>query len=258
MDITIVLPVSRDHHLRQIFTNLEFLECDPEHTNLLVYVDGDQKLYEAARNFTVMSRFKQRLCLFRSRGLPNISSLHRRRQRIADIHNELKGIIKQCDYIFMLEDDTLFPYNTLQKLIRWYSIYPYAGFISAAELGRWGLAYIGGWKVNDPYTVTHIESIKNSEEMREVDAAGFYCQLVPYKNYMLHNFKPYEDLLGPDFNYGIELRRAGYKNYMDVSIKCRHITQTEEITFMNSEIVQLKYDREGTKWKQGIHYNMNI
>ena len=75
---------------------------------------------------------------------------------------------------------------------------------------------------------------------------------------MLHNFKPFENLLGPDFDYGAELRRAGYKNYLDLSIKCRHLTQTEEITFMNKEIVELTFTKKDNKWSQSIHYNKQI
>lgn len=258
MDITIVLPVSRENFLKQVFTNLEFMDCDREHTHLLVYVDGDPRLYEAARRYTVNSKFSQKLCIYRSKGLPNPNSVIRRRQRIAAIHNELKTLINPCDYIFMLEDDTLFPNNTIQKLVKNYAMYPYAGFISAMELGRWGVAYIGGWKVNDPYDIHEIKSIDDGNDLIEVDAAGFYCQFTTYKNYINYEFAPFENLLGPDFNFGITLRRQGYKNYIDQSIKCRHLTLKGEVAFGKDDITGVTYTKEGNKWQTGFRSSITI
>lgn len=230
---------------------LDMLECDSETTNLLVYVDGDFNLYQKARNLTVATRFKEKLCQYRRKGLPNVGSVRSRRTRIADIHAEVKEMIDKCDYVFLLEDDTVIPLNTLKVLLKNYSDYPYAGFISGVELGRWGYTHIGAWKVDDIYNVKRITSIPNdnSNPLVEVDAAGFYCCLIKRENYMNTDFKPFENILGPDVDFGIKLRQSGLKNYVNYGLHCKHLTKHGEITFINSEIVQVEFNKVGEKWE---------
>lgn len=254
--VTIVLLVSREFFLQRIFANLDFLECNAEETNLLVYVDGDWNIYEKARNLTQASKFKEKLCVYRRKGLPNVGSIRSRRKRIADIHTEVKEIIVNCEYIFLLEDDTLIPNNTLKMLLKDYADNPYAGFISGIELGRWGYTHIGAWRVDDIYDPKRITSIpmKSSvssdtlNDVEEVDAAGFFCCMVKKDNYLKTEMDPFEDILGPDVNFGIKLRQAGFKNFVDYGIRCRHLTKRGDINFQNSVIVQMEFTKDGEKW----------
>lgn len=248
MVTTIVLLVSREFFLQRIFANLDLLECDPAMTNLLVISDGDYTLFERSRNFTVNSRFKERLCIYRKKGLPNVGSVRSRRTRIADIHNEAKELIQECDYILLLEDDTIISPNTLKALLSDYSYAPHAGFISGVELGRWGYTHIGAWKVDDIYNTKQITSVLDGNGLEEVDAAGFFCCLVKKDNYIKHNFQPFENILGPDVNFGLELRKVGLKNYIDYTVKCKHITKRGDISFHNSDIMQVQFTKENEKW----------
>jgi hypothetical protein len=59
----IILPVSREQHLLRVFASLEILECDRERTGLLVYVDGDEALYEVVANLVDQSKFAEHLCV---------------------------------------------------------------------------------------------------------------------------------------------------------------------------------------------------
>lgn len=245
--VTIVLLVSREFFLQRIFANLETLECNAAETNLLVYVDGDWNTFEKARNLTQESKFKERLCIYRRKGLPNVGSIRSRRNRIADIHTEIKEVIVNCDYIFLLEDDTLIPNNALKLLLKDYSENPYAGFVSGVELGRWGYTHIGAWKVDDVYDPKRITSIPNGQGTIEIDAAGFYCCLLKKDNYLKTDMQPFEDILGPDVNFGIKLRQGGFKNYVNYDIKCRHLTKRGDINFQNSVIVQMEFTKTD-KW----------
>lgn len=246
--VTIVLLVSRETFLQRIFTNLELLECQSVDTNLFVYVDGDYTLFEKARNFTVKSKFIEKLCVYRRKGLPNVGSIRSRRKRIADIHNEIKASINKCEYIFLIEDDTIVPLNTLQTLLQNYSDFPFAGFISGIELGRWGYAHIGAWLIDDAYNTKRITSVPNESGIKEVDAAGFFCCLIKRDNYMQHNFLPYEDILGPDVDFGIKLRQAGLKNYINYDLKCKHVTKRGDINFLNTDVIQVEFNKDGEKW----------
>ena len=107
--------------------------------------------YFNARNLTVNSKFNEKLCVYRKKGVPTVSSVRRRRQRIADIHNEIRGLLNKGDYILLLEDDTLFPTNSLKTLLKQASQTPNFGVLSAIQLGRWGYKHIGAWDFDDIY-----------------------------------------------------------------------------------------------------------
>jgi len=243
MVTTIIMPISRPDYLKRVFANLEMMECDASETALLILVDGDMELYEVARNFTVKSKFAEKLCVYRRKGNPNVSSVHRRRQRIADIHAEMQELIKSSEYIFMIEDDTLFSGLTLHNLLKLYSEYPYAGFISGVQIGRWGYTHIGAWLFDDVYKPNNITSAPKGKGMLEVDAAGFFCCLTKREYYMKHHFEPYDTILGPDVNYGIYLRQMGLLNYIDYGITCTHLTKKGEIKFINTPIQQVTFHR---------------
>lgn len=253
--ITIVLPVSRPDYLAQIFTYLELLDCNREETNLLCYVDGPLELFQKARNYTVNSKFKERLCVYRRKGITSVSSVHRRRQRIADIHNEIKELINKTDYIFLTEDDTLMPMDSLKKMYNLALTKKYFGFISGVEVGRWGFRHIGAWIVDDIYDIKQVTSIQAGQGIEAVDGAGLYCCFTTRENYMKNVFKPFDSILGPDVDFGINLRKQGFKNYIDHSIQCQHLAKKKTITVANSKIIRVRFDRdEGERfwWKQSI------
>jgi hypothetical protein len=250
MVTTIIIPVSRPDFLHRIFAQLELMDCDPANTHIVVYIDGNMQLYEVASNLVRESRFANKKCIFRRKGLPNVGSVRGRRRRIADIHNELKGIVDHCDMVFLLEDDTLFPTNVMTKLLKTYSEHPYAGFVSAIEIGRWGFEMIGAWKVDDVYRTTKLVTIPLGQSIEEVDAAGLYCCMMKYDVYQKHKFEPFGDVLGPDVNMGLWLRQQGYKNYVDHSIRCKHLTKRGEITVEKATIVQVEIMKTDSGWSQ--------
>lgn len=250
--VTIILPISRPHFLDKVFSALEMMNFDAKETNIFVYVDGNHALFELAQNFVAHSRFVGKYCIMRKKGQPTDSNLRLRRERIADIHNEIKQYLPKSDFIFSLEDDTVVPQHTLESLLHSYSVYPYAGFISGVEVGRWGIPAIGGWKANDVYVPTELMSILPKKDIEEVDAAGLYGCLIKTDRYMQHTFSPFVDILGPDVNFGLAMRQEGYVNYMDHSLRFMHMTHDmgkhKAITVENSAIVQVKYTKENDKW----------
>lgn len=220
--ITIVLLVSRDFLLSQLFNRLDKLLCDRHMTNLLVLVDGEKDLYLKARNLTVASNFAQKLCVSAKPPKHRSPSQSFRRKRIAYLHNEAKTYIEPCEYILLLEDDGLFPLDGLDKLLKLYKQYPDAGFIEGLELGRWLSRYIGAWLVDDPFDVKEIRSIDyKPDTVISIDAGGLYFTLTRFSRYMDHMFAPTNNF-GPDIIWGLELRKQGYTNYIDTSILVEH------------------------------------
>jgi hypothetical protein len=217
-----VVPISRQSFLKRFFDGLNNLIV-PDGTKLITYVDGDLRLFEQARNFTHASQFTERLCVYRNKGIPSVSDYRKRRQRISDIHNEIKNSV-QTEYVFLTEDDTLLPPDALQVLSE---SYKNMGYISGIQVGRWGWLSLGAWK--------NMESIPLGEGLTPVDAAGMYCLLTKTENYQNHHFKPYKDILGPDVDFGLALAN----NYVHQDVRCGHMTLSHDIWFDNVERVRI-------------------
>lgn len=255
MITTIVLPVSRPDFLKRIFAQLEMMSCDQKNTNLLVYVDGDMRLFDITRNFVINSKFNEKLCVYRKKGLPNVNHIRSRRKRIGMIHSEIKDIIVSCDYVWLLEDDTLFPLDALTKLLHHYDYLPHAGLITAVQVGRWGYTVPGIWKVDSPYEVTKIESLlpNTAEPFHEIDASGLYCCLTRFQVYKHGEFTPFDSILGPDVTYGLGLRKLGYKNYVDWSINTSHLTKRGEIKVTGTHLQKIIFTKIAPeKWEQEV------
>lgn len=253
MKVTIVMPVSRPDYLRRIFAQLDMMPCNKEETNILVYVDGDHQLYQTARTFTEESKFKEKLCVYRRKGLPNVSHIKFRRMRIAEIHNEIRGILNSGDYVMLLEDDTLIPLNTMEKLLKAYSLHPHAGVISGVQIGRWGINTPGIWRADNPYNIQKIESVLPNQEVpfEEIDASGLYCCMTKLEHYKRINFEPFDSILGPDVSFGIALRKEGYKNYVDWTLNTSHLTKKGEIKVVLADLQKVIFRRlEAEKWEQ--------
>lgn len=252
--ITIVMPVSRKDYLQQIFAYLELANCDNERTNLLVIVDGDDRTFLDARNRTEMSKFNERLCVkFQDDvGVESIS-IKDRRTRISSIHNQIKSYIGDCDYVLGIEDDTLIPFNTIEKLVSDYRIFPHAGFIEGLELGRRSTTYVGAWRADDIYNMSSIATLSEEDiqsEFVEIDSGGFYCFITKRDTYVTHNFKPFLDNeLGPDVNFGIELRKQGYTNYLDTSLRCIHRSGSRSISYPKNKIQVAEMYRFADRWR---------
>lgn len=270
--VIVFIPISRTEHLSRLFASLEALECDPQQTGLLTYVDGDTRLYEQVSALTATAKFPERLCVRRKFEIAT-HSLLARRQRIAAIKNESKALLPACDFIFGIEDDTIVPTHALSQLLDDYVSYPHAGFIEGVELGRWGLPYVGAWNTDDPYEPTNIESMLPFGDMRrrgtvtgtvqgragsstieEIDAGGFYCYLTKRENYMLADYKPFgRNDLGPDVEFGLFLRQQGFKNYIDWSINCEHRTRHgSPLSPLSTPISQVAMVKVGDYWEQKI------
>lgn len=244
MRLVIVLPISRKAYLHRVFDSLEYMICPPD-TNILGIVDGDMELYEIARNFILTSKFKERLCIARN-SQPAVT-INQRRQRISDIHNEAKKYIQEADTIFLAEDDTVYHPFALRNLFDVYREYPYAGFVTGVQVGRWDTPYLGIWNADDVYNPQKLTSSALYTGVQQVHASGIYCMLTKAKTYLKHKFEPYQEVLGPDVNYGLWLCQQGYKNYANYNVKCTHIGLKGDIPV--KEVTQVVFTKSDNIWK---------
>ena len=252
--VTIILPVSRATFLDKVFASLEFLECDSSQTNLLVIVDGDDNLFLDARNRTEFSKFASRLCVkYTSNIEKSEHDIFLRRERIVDIHEQIKQYIGDCDFIMGIEDDTSFPKFTLKLFLEDYALNPHMGFVEGIELGRRKYTYIGAWLVDDIYETKEIRSIMpedGSESLTEIDAGGFYCFLTRRETYMTHKFDTFDNnQFGPDVNFGITLRRKGYSNFIDWHVNCTHMSENGNVVLGKNDPERLIFTRGKEYWR---------
>lgn len=224
MSATIILTVSRSDFLPEVITSLELLECDHTYVNLLCIVDGDAKLYTQVRNLVQDTKFNERLTVqFKSSKPVKRFDYIARRNRITAIHNFAKTQVGIADYVLLVEDDTIIPPNTLKTLYTAMSMDPAIVFAEGAEVGRWGIPYIGAWQFDDVYNPTKVTSLSYERAgMEYIDAGGFYCSLIKADIYKSHEFETYESL-GPDISMGLKLRQKGYQCVIDWSVPCKHM-----------------------------------
>lgn len=224
MKITTVLPVSRTQYLDRVLDSLQNQTYLPH--NLVVVFDGHDSEYLTVRNKIVqLEGFDEKLVVL-SNSLEQAHSIPDRRRHIANIHNQMGELIADCDWVFAIEDDGILPPDALEKLVKNAEKLEDVGVVSGVELGRWGIPYVGAWRVDDVFEPKKVYSLDNKAlegGVEELDGCGMFCALVRADCYKSHPFFATNGL-GPDVNLGIYIRQQGYKNYIDWSIHVTHLT----------------------------------
>ncbi len=252
MLITAVLPVSRAEYLDRVLESLMNQTRRPD--RLLVVFDGEDKDFIEVRNKVVGLDLKHVLCIKSNNARPAFS-IPDRRVHIVNIHNQIKTLIDDVDWIFSLEDDGILPPDALSKLLQTINEED-VGMVTGVELGRWGVPYVGAWTVGDIYSPKLVPSLrswgKEPAIIEEIDACGLYCALIRADKYKEHEFFT-RNGLGPDVNLGLFLRQRGYKNYIDWSIHVTHLTKRHGLEIEipatdTSRVIELKL-LSGSTWK---------
>ena len=223
MQITAILPVSRIKYLDRVIDSLLNQTLKPQ--SLLVVYDGPDRDLIEARNKIVGLDFRQVLFV-KSNNNKVALSIPDRRRHITSIHNQIKELIVDADWLFSIEDDGILPTDALAKLVKFVRVNPNVGMITGVELGRWGVPYVGAWRVDDVNNVEKVVSVENKTAdpcVEEIDGCGLYCALIDANLYKIHDFTT-SNGLGPDVNLGLFLRQQEKQNYIDWSIQVTHLT----------------------------------
>lgn len=223
MNITAILPVSRIKYLDRVLESLLNQTLKPQ--SLLVVYDGPAQDIITARNKVVGLEF-QHVLFVKSINDRVAFSIPDRRRHITNIHNQFKEILVDSDWLFSIEDDGILPIDALAKLAKFVKNNKDVGMITGVELGRWGVPYVGAWRVDDVSNAREVISVENKSTeplIEKIDACGLYCALINTQYYKQHDFYTYNGL-GPDVNLGLFLRQQGLENYIDWSIHVTHLT----------------------------------
>lgn len=253
MKITTILPISRISYLDRVLESL--LNQTIKTQNLIVVFDGNQTDFLTVRNKVVELDFDNVLCVPSINNRPAFS-IHERRWHIVNIHNQIRELIVDCDWIFSIEDDGILPPDALHRLLKVVRDKEDVGMVTGVELGRWGVPYVGAWRIDDvlyPKKLSSLESrASETPFVEEIDACGLYCALIRADSYKQHFFDT-KNGLGPDVNLGVFLRQQGYKNYIDWGIHVTHLTnmmgEEKEIHATDQSRVVTLTLQYGSTWK---------
>lgn len=249
MKITAILPVSRFNYLPIVIKSLKEQTVSPD--NLIIIHEGH--ISRDALNLATAS-LGMPVEIVKSRNPTKAESIPDRRRNITNIHTQFQELIGNSDFIFSIEDDGILPPYALEKLLE--SMTDDVGLVTGVELGRWGVPYVGAWKVDDytnPSRVTSCENKTNSGEIEEIDAAGLYCALIRGDLYRIHPFT-YSNGLGPDINLGLYCRQEGFKNLIDWDIPITHLTEfwgLEATVTPTDRSTRVRMVRHGDAWQVG-------
>lgn len=220
MKITAILPISRLTFLERVLESLENQTIKPD--NLVVIFDGEDKDFIQVRNRIV--EIEGAICV-PSNNVKTAHSIPDRRRHISNIHNQFREVIGECDWVFSIEDDGIFPEDALEHLVD-IAHEPNTGMVTGVELGRWGVPYVGAWTVDDIHNPTEIVSLENKvgiDAVSQIDGCGLYCALINAEYYKKHEFFTHNGI-GPDVNLGLFLRQQGLTNYIYWGVPVTHLT----------------------------------
>jgi len=245
--------VSRIKYLDRVLDSL--LNQTVEIENLIVVFDGPDSEFLQVRN-KISELYIENKLVVSTPSSRQAFTIAERRWHIVGIHNQIRELLGDCDWVFSVEDDGILPENALEELLRVQKEHSDLGMVTGVELGRWGIPYVGAWQVDnvdEPMKIWSMENKAPNYIIEEIDGCGLYCALIRADEYRKHQFDT-KNGLGPDVNLGLYLRQQGYKNYINWAIPVTHLgnRMNQEIEIpatSESRVVTLTLGR-GTIWRQ--------
>lgn len=252
--LTIFCPFTRGWAVEQWLGDLDRLNIEPARTNLAIIIDiDDPYILRAVREHAEKRGFRKFVFRMNENWSPNEVRIPARRLRIADVKNQSKDLISQCDgdIVVCFEDDTVFSNLDIHRLID-----PLArdqvGFVEGVQCGRWQFKMIGAWRSDDPRDPHHIETLMlGAEGYESIDGGGWYGyatkrQLYLNCEYYASSAQPW----GPDVNYGLWLKRQGYECFVDWQSPFGH-NDHNRILYPDRDIIKVSFtkNREIGRWE---------
>lgn len=229
--ITIFCPFTREWAVEPWLEDLGNVEHDPALTNLCFIIDGNHHLIaNTLKQYADKHGYRSFHVKINEDYHVNEVRLAIRRQRIAEIKNQSKDLVRRTDgeYIIGLEDDTVFDrLNNFMQLIQPMIDNPDVAFVEGVQLGRWGANMVGVWLADDNYTPLRIETLqpppKGAGNHEHISGGGWYGYATPRWHYLNAEYHcSSTEPFGPDVNYGLWLNGLGKTCLVDWSINFGH------------------------------------
>ena len=243
---TILATLTRYWTTAMFINNINQLKCDPGRTELVLIIDNsDERIAKLISDNLHRKGYRNLIVEFNDH-IPDDKSVRVRRDRIAEVMNQAKGLIGDTEFVFGLEDDTTFPHRTMEKFLRFAGNTKDFGFITGIQVGRHGFPHVGAWKTDNYSDPKKIWSIPRFRGITNIDAGGFFCFLTPTSLFKSvdHSWK---EPLGPDVNYGLIIKRRGFLCFADWDIECGHMTI---LSPSDRSIRTLGFAKNDNKWSK--------
>lgn len=247
--ITIFCSFTRGWAVDRWLDNLKNLEHDPSLTNLVFIIDIDEsEIFGKLSAFAQLHGYRKWFIHMNTDWEPNEVRIAVRRKRIADIKNQSKEYISQCDgdIVVSLEDDTVFADLDLQRLV-----VPLreelVGFVEGVQCGRWGAKIIGAWNLgpidNPTFANTILPKAITEGAYEEITAGGWYGYATTRELYLNCEYAWDNEPWGPDVNFGLWLRRQGYRCLIDWRSKLGH-DDHGAVGWPDEHLVKVSYNKD--------------
>lgn len=248
------------------------VEHDPALTNLAIIVDSEQPyIVKAIQRFAEARGYRSLHLKHNTQWAVAETGIARRRQRIADIHEQAKDLISQCDGDIVLgfEDDTV-----MDRMPSFYRLYQplernICGFVEGVQMGRWGTSMIGAWRADrtqDPRQIETLLPPKPEDDhiflqrdgYESITGGGWYGYAT-FKDLFLQApyFTSPSFPWGPDVNFGFWVRQQGYKCLIDWQTVFGHndYNQTMYPDDPKANLVKVVYNKreDNGKWERTDH-----
>lgn len=245
MRLTLAALVSRENYFEEWQRSIHSLDIPREDTEVCLLVDGTEEFKDKVEN--AFQDWRKVTVEHSGEEPVEHSDLMGRRNRIAALMNRLAEQAGFSTYTMIVEDDTLVPRNAFNRLHQ--RMARGVGYVSGVEVGRWGIPYIGAWKMDDIVHPNKIWSLEYKEAgYQEIDAGGLYCCLVRTRDFKEATFETKD--FGPDFHFVHDLRKYGYKAYCDWSTKCVHLSGSARLE-VTPKVVSVPFQLRKGKMTQG-------
>lgn len=200
--VTLITVLNDKNNLNLLKQNLLAVQSTKQYGLDIICITKDKELYLTCRDILMDDEDSESLVIY---------------EKKATLEQAAKYISDKNEYVFLLKEGIKIPFDGLTQLLRDYYINNHAGFISAL-FNSYPIIY----KIDDIYGKFENYHYKDSWEensLVEVDTTPVKAMLTKTKLYKDIFCK--DDLVDwKDYSYGVQLRRKGYKNFIDTKIKC--------------------------------------
>lgn len=250
MPITLFCAFTREWAVDPWLECLGKVQHDPALVNLVFIIDcANPYILHKLKNWVEPRNYRSFQYRVNDDHEPNEVRIAARRQRIAFVKNQSKGMVAQTDgeFVISLEDDTVFDnlvsFNVLiAPMLEDKAI----GFVEGVQCGRWGNKMVGAWNIygKDHVGAFEAKTLLPDEGLELITGGGWYGYATPRSLYINCDYwSASTEPWGPDVNYGIWLYQVGHQSYINWDIVFGH-RDGERILYPDSSVTQIVYNKD--------------
>lgn len=262
-ECTFVSMISRWDTLNEYFESVSKCKMPKAEMHWFIFIDtDDEKLVDRVKFLSESVKFHTRRIFVT--GEKNLATASNFTERAMRISRNVKVCINEClrsdigtPYMFMTEDDTVFPANAWQKL--WKTVKERdVAIASGIETSRTVDRHMGyGFLfTNEDGEIVerHMPGGSSMQNVKlDVNSCGWYCWIGRVQD--LADWKPrcIEDgrFLGPDSLMAFDLDKEGKRVRVDTSVQCRHWDprSSKWVDVADAIAYEIKYEKCGKRWE---------